>query len=346
MQPFVRTFVAIAILLVGAAVRADQPAIDHRSLVKMNDGVLWIGDEQMERADWPRFVITGLLQARDDDGVRWSRAGLERSSAADASIWAGRLTLTLRASLIFASFGHEDGGLLRSPMPQGFENPTDADLDAALSRYDDGLKAMVEALRSRRVRTVVLFGPAAVDELEPAGAGVFVGYNATLRAIADRAKAFAERESLPFIDLHSISSSVYERMRAAGAPATQDGRTPTEAASVLIAAEVLDALGVSREALGELNWRPSSEPTYSAARAIDPSLPEIRPGDGAPSFAITQALRVYDAHWDILWRDLDQGLHPDHAHRAEILSLQRAEVDADWRRVRVEVEEARAADAP
>jgi hypothetical protein len=272
--------------------------------------------------------VAGLLQARGDDGVRWSRAGVEDSTAADSAAWSPRLVMTLRASLVFASFGQAE---------------CERAAGGQEASIDEGLGALHAALDSRRVREMVVFGPMAFDEEAPASRGIYAGLNERLRPIASSAAAWARERSLAHIDLFAITMSVYEKLRAAGEAPTTDGRMPTELASTLIAADVLAALGVTRETLGEIGWRPCGEPGYEAARRIDPTLPALAPGQGAGSFAVAQSLRVYDAHWEILWRDLDQGLHPDHAHRVEILTMQRMEVEANWQSVREVVAEARGA---
>lgn len=334
----------VAASLLGGAARGQNgaaPSLLHTDLIKRGDTALWLGDELIERADWPRFVVAGLLMSRPDDGVSWRRAGTRDSSAQVAGLWGARVAMSVRASLVFACFGHAESEYLRHPMPPGFPEPTDADLERALDAYEDGLELFVNAMLSRSVRTVVIVSPSAVDELEPTSRGFYVGVNATLERMAERARAFAERRSLPFIDLYAITAPLYERARGDGLRATLDGRTPTEEVSTAIAAEVLSVMGVDRGALGRRKWRPCSEPAYAAARRIDPTLAPLSEGEGSGSFAVAQGLRVFDSHFEILWRHLDQNLHPDHANRADILSKHRAEVDADWRRVRVLVEEKR-----
>lgn len=333
-----------AAMVVGWAAPAQDapPALEHTELIKRGDTVVWIGDGVMEDSDWPRFVEAGLLASRPDDGVTWYRAGTEGSTAQAAALWGARIVMTVRASLVFVCFGQEESQFLRIPMPPGFEDPTDEVIAQALDSYEKGLDLFVESMLARSVRTVVIVSPPAVDELEPASHGFYVGVNSTLAQFAERARAYAERRSLPYLDLYGMSLRTIEAARAHGQSATKDGRTPTQVGSTIIAAAALEALGVDRDALARRRWRPSTEPAYENARRIDPTLPEHAPGDGAGSFAIAQALDIFDRHFRILWRDLDQNLHPEHAHRADILAKHRAEVDGDWRRVRGVVEARRA----
>jgi len=332
-----------AVVLGGAARAQSTPAtLDHAQLIKRGDTVLWIGDGLMEEADWPRFVEAALLSGRPDDGVTWYRAGTEGSTAQAAALWGARIVMTVRSSLVFACFGQEESQFLRRPMPPGFADPTDEQMRQALETYEKGLELFVESMLARSVRTVVIVSPPAVDELEPASHGFYVGVNATLAQFAERARAYAERRSLPYLDLYGITRRTIEAAREDGQSATVDGRAPTEGASTVIAAGVLETMGMDRASLGRRQWRPSTEPAYESARRIDPALAALAPGEGAGSFAIAQALDIFDMHFRILWKDLDQNLHPEHAHRADILSKHRAEVDADWRRVRGVVEERRA----
>jgi len=331
-------------LVMGLTAGAQDaaPSLEHMELIKRGDTVLWIGDGLMENSDWPRFVEAALLAGRPDDGVTWYRAGTEGSTAQAAALWGARIVMTVRASLVIACFGQEESQFLRHPMPPGFEDPTDEAIQQALETYEKGLDLFVESMLARSVRTVVIVSPPAVDELEPASHGFYVGVNATLAQFAERARVYAERRSLPYMDLYGITLRTIEASRADGQGATTDGRAPTEIASTVIAAEALEAMGMDRESLARRQWRPSTEPAYENARRIDPTLSEYAPGEGAGSFAIAQALDIFDMHFRILWRDLDQNLHPEHSHRADILSKHRAEVDGDWRRVRGVVEERRA----
>ncbi len=339
----IRVFLAVALLIGSCAARAAEPiSLQHTDLIKRGDTVLWIGDELLQDADWPLFVEAGLLAARPDDAVTWYRAGSEGSTAEVAALWGSRIVMTIRASLVFACFGQAESEFLRHPMPPGFAEPTEEDLQAALAKYEEGLDLFVDAMLSRSVRTVVIVSPPAVDELEPASHGFYVGMNATLALFAERAREVAQRRELPFIDLFTISSSLMQPARSAGVGLTEDGRTATDVGSVLIGAELLHEFGLDRAALLRRQWRPATEPAYTVAQRIDPSLAPPEAVSAGGSFAVAQALRVFDTHFLILWRDMDRLLHPDHANRADILSKHRAEVDADWRRVREVVNENRA----
>lgn len=333
--------VAALAVPIAHAQTADPASLTHTDLIKRGDTVLWLGDDVLQDADWPLFVEAALLAARPDDAVTWYRAGDQGSSAEAAALWGSRIVMTVRASLVFACFGQVESQFLRHPMPPGFAEPSEEDIELALQEYEAGLDMLIDALLTRGVRTVVVVSPPAVDEIEPNSHGFYVGLNSTLAHVADRARAVADRRGLPFLDLFAISNSINNAAHAAGISSTLDGRRPTEVGSTVIAADILAALGVDRDALGRRQWRPSSSPVYRTADEIDPTLPSYAEGDGSGSFAVAQALRTFDTHFLILWRDLDRNLNPDHASRADILSKHRAEVDADWRRVRDVVNENR-----
>ena len=300
---------------------ADAPT--HDRLLRERDVILWIGDETIEDGALPRFVNAALLRLHEASPLRCASVGVRGSTVDSAREWAPRVVMTTGASVVFVMLGTHDAGFAREPD------------EAAAEAYGASLRALIEALRARRVREVVVVSPLALDEWTEVNDRLYEGRNARLAQFAARAEAVAAEQGAVFLDLHAFTMDAWRAAHARGGPAmTSDGVRPTEAGAIVAASMALRGLGVTGTTLGWHGWSPTALERFEPVRDYLAEDVEPDPEQAARLFRLVRAMEVHDAHADALWRTLDQQLHPEHQHRIEMLVLQRGEVERNWATVR------------
>ncbi|TVQ61896.1 MAG: hypothetical protein EA379_05645 [Phycisphaerales bacterium] len=303
----------------GGAQRLPADAPTYAHLLRERDVVLWIGDETIEDGALPRFVNAALLRLFEDSPLRCGSIGVRGSTTASAREWAPRVVMTVGANVVFVMLGTHDAGFAREPD------------EAAAEAYGASLRVLIETLRARRVREVVVVSPIALDEWTEVNDRLYEGRNARLAQFAARAEAVAAEEGAVFLDLHTFTKDVWRAAHQRGGPAmTSDGVRPTEAGAIVAASKALRGLGVTGTTLGWIGWAPTALERFEPVREFLVEDVDPDPEQAARMFRLVRAMDVHDAHADTLWRTLDQRLHPEHQHRVEMLVLHRGEVERNW----------------
>lgn len=225
MKPLTILSLALTLLLSLPARAADLPP-DARVAV--------IGDSITEQKLYSKFIECYLLACTGRDDITVFQFGW---SGERADGFANRLANDLAVfhpTVATTCYGMNDGNYQRYD-------------DAIGKSYQNNMERVISGLRTAGVRQLVVGSPGGVD---PDFFTRFDGmvYNVTLARLRDIAKELAEKNALPFANVHDTMMSALAPSKAAlgkdYAPFGGDGFHPSAPGQLLMAEAFLKALGM------------------------------------------------------------------------------------------------------
>lgn len=147
--------------------------------------------------------------------------------------------LALKPTVVTTCYGMNDGGY-KALDPE------------VLKKYADGMARLIDELKAGGVRTIVVGSPGCVDtETFRNNPELAVTYNKTLGALGDAGRELAEKNQMPFADVHAAMADVMAKAKAKYGSkyhlAGGDGVHPSANGQLVMAYAFLKAMGVDGE---------------------------------------------------------------------------------------------------
>lgn len=284
-----------------------------RTLFRPGDGVLWLGGTPVAESQAARYVNTALMMARPADDLRPYVIGLAHASPDDLLTTAHRAMLTLQPTVVVLWPGPGPDLLAREPDPE------------LAQRFGDELSQLVEAVRRRGAREVLIVSPTPVHQ-HP----FFDGLNDHLELLARAAQDVAIASDATYLDAFDrLRDDLRARPAHGGDPWRLD-----EADSMVAAVDLLAQLGFTGRMLERIAFRPCPEP---AMREIEERLAvSYTPDSERAESSFRLANMLLDGERDLrAVETLNNLLPPDHPNRAQMLTLQRTQVERTWQDTRM-----------
>ena len=262
----------------------SHPALLQRSLVaekqsdfalKDRDRVVFYGDSITEQRLYTSYIEQYVLTRYPDRQVTFINTGWggDKVSSNDCKPCAGvgglarikRDVIDHRPTVVTLLFGMNDGQY--------------RDFDPAISKvYEDGLTTIIRELKSKTGARIYVMTPTVYDGTRNTPWSKTDRYNDVLDRYTEAVKAIAQRESVPVIDLHTITTDALLKAKKDDPNYTfaPDGVHPEEDGQLLMAAEILRAWGSPPEGL-QLNKQVTLDEGGSASLSISAPLPWPEP---------------------------------------------------------------------
>jgi len=236
---FFRAWAAAVLFLgvaaTGLAADAKRTASSGRpAFLKAGDRVVFYGDSITEQRMYTNFVENYLVLRYPGMKLSFVNAGWGGDTAAGGLKRLERDVLSVKPAVVTICYGMNDGGY-------GYSKP-----EEAAASFGKNLRAIVRALKARKVRVVMLTN-GIVDDTVPKMKWLRdVGdYNAGgLKALKEEALRVAREEGLPSFDVFTEMTEVLARAKKDGVDMGDDGIHPDEGGSLIMAYGLLKALGV------------------------------------------------------------------------------------------------------
>ncbi len=216
--------------VLALAALSPAPAADG---LQPNDFLAICGDSITEQKLYSVFIENYLLMCQPQPGLQAMQAGWGGETAGGFAQRVAKDVLPFKPTAATTFYGMNDGGYA----PLTPERAT---------RYRVATQAIVDTLRKGGVRFIVVGGPGVVDVDTYKGPGPAV-YNQTLSELNAIAREVAEKNSLPFADVHAAMLSAMTAAKAKYGPAYHvaggDGIHPAPNGHLVIAYAFLKALG-------------------------------------------------------------------------------------------------------
>ena len=210
--------------------------------LKDRDRVVFYGDSITEQRLYTTYVEHYVLTHYPERRVTFVNTGWggDKVTGNDCKPCAGvgglarikRDVIDHRPTVITLLFGMNDGQY--------------RDFDPAISKvYEDGLIAIIRELKSRTTARIYVMTPSVYDGSRHTSWSHADRFNDVLDRYSETVKAIAQREALPVIDLHTVTTEALLRVKQDDPTYTfaTDGVHPEEDGQLLMAAEILRAWG-------------------------------------------------------------------------------------------------------
>jgi lysophospholipase L1-like esterase len=208
-------------------------------LVKPHDFLAICGDSITYQQQYSVFIEDYLLMCQRVEGLQVDQFGSGGETVPGFVTRLAREVLPFHPSFATLFYGMNDGG-----MNAAVFNPADTQIAA---RFREGETKAIHALRTAGVRNIVVGSPGCVDShyfhqnrIPPDV------YNRTLQQLTDVARDVAQKEGLPFAEVHGLMSRVMadaKKMYGDAYPIAGDGVHPSANGHLVIAYSFLKALG-------------------------------------------------------------------------------------------------------
>ena len=262
-------------------------------MIQRGDRLLFIGDDMTQQMFYTRAVAAAVIAMMPDAGLRFYNGGRDGSTAAAAMADVGDLLALTHPTVVFVSFGLNDGRA----------RPSSPDA-SAIEDFRAHLFALVEKVKTHPgVREVVVIGPPAIQSgLNPHLDAL--GYHQTLRDISLAACEVAASAKVRCVGLYDHTKMMYEAANQVGGdPLTHGGWLPAEAAHVVIASVILRGIGMTAKQLEPLGWSPMRPVDMRRIRQV--LALKVPPPDLSAaqlSSDLYESLRRCDERFFRLWR--------------------------------------------
>ena len=243
--------------------------------LKDKDRVVFFGDSITEQRLYTTYVEHYVLTHYPDRQVTFINTGWggDKVTGNDCKPCAGvgglarikRDVIDHRPTVVTLLFGMNDGQY--------------RDYDPAIMKvYEDGLTAIIRELKSKTSARIYVMTPTVYDGTRHTPWSKTDRYNDVLDRYSESAKAIAQREALPVIDLHALTTEAL-RQATKNDPAytfAPDGVHPDEDGHLVMAAEILRAWEAPPAGL-DLNRQVSIGENHDASLTISAPLPWPQP---------------------------------------------------------------------
>ena len=243
--------------------------------LKDRDRVVFYGDSITEQRLYTTYVEHYVLTHYPDRRVTFINTGWggDKVSGNDCKPCAGvgglarikRDVIDHRPTVVTLLFGMNDGQY--------------RDFDPAISKvYEDGLTAIIRELKSRTGARIYVMTPTVYDGSRHTAWSHTDRYNDVLDRYSEAVKAIAQREGLPVIDLHTVTTQALLQAKKDDPTYTfaPDGVHPQEDGQLLMAAEILRNWGAPADGF-QLTKQVSLEQDRTASLSVIAPLPWPEP---------------------------------------------------------------------
>jgi lysophospholipase L1-like esterase len=243
--------------------------------LKDGDRVVFYGDSITEQRLYTTYVEHYVLTHYPDRQITFINTGWggDKVSGNDCKPCAGvggiarikRDLIDHRPTVVTLLFGMNDGQY--------------RDFDPAISKvYEDGLTAIIREVKSRTSARIYVMTPTVYDGTRHTPWSHTDRYNEVLDRYSEAVKAIAQREGLPVIDLHTVTTEALLRTKKDDPAYTfaPDGVHPEEDGQLLMAAEILRGWGAPIGGL-QLNKQVTLEQDRTARLDVIAPLPWPEP---------------------------------------------------------------------
>ena len=243
--------------------------------LKDRDRVVFYGDSITEQRLYTTYVEHYVLTHYPDRRVTFINTGWggDKVSSNDCKPCAGvgglarikRDVIDHRPSVVTLLFGMNDGQY--------------RDFDPAILKvYEDGLTAIIREVKARTGARIYVMTPTVYDGTRHTSWSHTDRYNDVLDRYSEAVKSIAQREGLPVIDLHTITTEALAQAKKDDPAYTfaPDGVHPQEDGQLLMAAEILRAWGAPAEGL-QLSKQVSLEHDRTSSLSVIAPLPWPEP---------------------------------------------------------------------
>jgi len=240
-RSIVSIFVAVLVLtglFLPASLPAALPATEIPPGLHPGDTVVFYGDSITHHNDYVAFLSLFYAIRYPEAGIRFRNAGVGGNRTSSALPRFGQDVADRSPAVVAVLFGMNDG------------NQRDFDPDT-LATFEQGLRRILARIDAETQARVLLLGPTYFDRAEKlrhraADEPVAEDYNGVLVRFGAAVEAIARDRGCPFVDLNAPLAEATRRLRALDPAATlsRDGVHPTVAGHFVIAAAILQGLGV------------------------------------------------------------------------------------------------------
>jgi lysophospholipase L1-like esterase len=243
--------------------------------LKDGDRVVFYGDSITEQRLYTTYLEHYVLTHYPDRRVTFINTGWggDKVTGNDCKPCAGvgglaRIkhdVIDYRPTVVTLLFGMNDGQYV--------------DFDPAILKvYEDGLAAIIRELKSKTAARIYVMTPTVYDGTRHTPWSKTDRYNDVLDRYSEAAKQIAQREGLPAIDLHAVTTEALRQAKKEGSDYTfaPDGVHPEEDGQLLMAAEILRAWGAPPDGV-EMDRQVSLEENQSATVTVSAPLPWPQP---------------------------------------------------------------------
>ncbi len=222
--------IAGAALLPPALAAAGQPG-DFPEHLRARDRIVFYGDSITEQRLYSNYVENYLLLRYPKAGFTFFNAGWSGDQASGGLFRLERDLLVLEPTVVVICYGMNDGWYMKYTEEAG-------------KYYSESMAGIVRGLKAKGIRPIIL-----TCGITDAAWTDSVGYNDTLRKLADIAIRLAEEEQCPVFDLHKIMTEINARGKAQDASfsVVDEGTLgihPQPPGQLVMAYGVLKAMGV------------------------------------------------------------------------------------------------------
>lgn len=221
--------------LLAAILLASAHPVAAGCLLRPGDRMVFFGDSITEQRIYTRYVMDYFALRYPGRKFEFRNAGWVSDTAAKGLDRLQRGVLDLKPTVVSICFGMNDAGVTAYDQK-------------IYDRYIGGMKQIIDELRTRNIK-VVLLTPGCVDESKAAR---LAGYNATLGRFAKQLCEFAAQQSIPCYNIHEPMLATLNRAKAAD-PAfvmMNDGVHPQPSGHMVMAYGLLKAMGCAEPASG------------------------------------------------------------------------------------------------
>lgn len=232
MRHLIRTGLLLVLTLLGTAVMAAP-------LLNTGDRLVFLGDSITEQRIYTRYVMNYFALRYPDVAISFRNAGWGGDYAPGGLARLSRDVLSIKPTVVSICYGMNDGGY--RAFDQGYYD-----------RSMTGMAGLVSELQKAGVK-VVLLTPGCVDiDQNPKLNGDDWNYNDTLDRWGAGIKALADKEHLPFYNLHALMLEVQTKAKqeTPGYTMIPDSVHPQAAGHAIMAYALLKALGCDAPAAG------------------------------------------------------------------------------------------------
>jgi lysophospholipase L1-like esterase len=231
--------VVLAGLAAQAALPATLPAAEVPPGLRPGDTVVFYGDSITHHNDYVAFLHLFYATRYPEAGIRFRNAGVGGNRTSSALPRFGQDVADRSPTVVAVLFGMNDG------------NQRDFDPDT-LATFQQGLRKILARIDAETQARVLLLGPTFFDRAEKlrhrvADEPVAEDYNGVLVRFGAAVAEIARERGCPFVDLNAPLAEATRRLRSLDPAATlsRDGVHPTTAGHFVIAAAILQGLGVA-----------------------------------------------------------------------------------------------------
>lgn len=241
--------------LLNRLASAQDPAVPHPQVIhsptqqqaadfalKDGDRIVFFGDSITEARLYTTYIEHYVVTHYPNRHVTFFNSGWagDRVTSNPCCGSPGALAriqqdvIDYQPTVVTLLFGMNDGEY------KNFDPPT-------LKVYEDGLTAIIQALKAKTHTRIYVMTPTAYDQVDSPSRGKAMRYNDVLDRYSEAAKQIALREGLPVIDLHSVTTETLRQAQAKDPSYTflPDRVHPNEDGHLIMATEILRCWGAS-----------------------------------------------------------------------------------------------------